>query len=173
MLISEEYRRLNSELHRLNAEFGNESNMGAGPPIAGLAKGYEVKTVLDYGCGKGKLKAYLSGLGDPILDVREYDPAVPGKNTLPEPADLVVSLDMLEHVEPECLNDVLDHLYSLTKIVAFMTICLISSKKSLPDGRNAHLIVANEKFWLPRIASRWAVQLCTRTKYHLNVTGIP
>src|SRR5438046_383660 len=47
-------------------------------------------TVLDYGCGQGRLKA---SLGDCVT---EYDPCIDGKDADPKPADLVVCTDVLE-----------------------------------------------------------------------------
>ena len=41
------------------------------------------------------------------FEIKEYDPAIPGKDSLPEPADIVVCSDVLEHIEPNYLLNVL------------------------------------------------------------------
>ncbi len=64
----------------------------------------------------------------------EYDPAVAGKDLPPEPADLVVCTDVLEHIEPDCLDDVLSDLARLTKKVLLVNISTRPAVKVLADG---------------------------------------
>jgi hypothetical protein len=103
-------------------------------------------SILDYGCGRGTLKPALSE-----LDVREYDPGIVGKNALPERADLVIATDVLEHVEPELLDNVLRHLRELACRGLFLNIALGPAKEILPDGRNAHLIQQTPTWWSGRL----------------------
>jgi hypothetical protein len=104
--------------------------------------------ILDYGCGKERLKKF-SG-----RDMRGYDPAIPGLDEPPEPAELVFCIDVLEHIEPEFLDSVLDDLKRVVLDKAFITIDTIPAGKFLPDGRNAHLIQEKEGWWRPKIESR-------------------
>jgi len=136
MLISEEYRELNRQLHEQNPGYGG------GYKWAEFIKKFSDGTILDYGCGKGKLSSLL-----PDLEIVEYDPAIKGKDALPEPADTVVCVDVIEHVEPEYLDDVLKHLISLTKKKLLLVIACRPGNKYLPDGRLAHLIVKDEEWW--------------------------
>jgi 2-polyprenyl-3-methyl-5-hydroxy-6-metoxy-1,4-benzoquinol methylase len=160
-LISEQYRRLNAELHE-RGDYGVSGHKWA-MPVNGLALQCEAATVLDYGCGRGTLKQKLdrlvfSGFGGERpcpYRVLEYDPAIPGKDAAPEPADLVVCGDVLEHIEPACLGDVLDHLAALTKKAAFLVIATRPAKKVLSDGRNAHLIVEGPEWWLCKLIDHW------------------
>jgi len=103
--------------------------------------------ILDYGCGKRTLE---EALGFPIAN---YDPAIPGLDGTPEPHDLVVCTDVLEHIEPECLDDVLADIRRCTKLSAFVSICLAPSLKVLADGRNAHLILESKEWWLKKLKS--------------------
>jgi 2-polyprenyl-3-methyl-5-hydroxy-6-metoxy-1,4-benzoquinol methylase len=145
MLISPAYREQNQKLHESNPLYGTSSAAWA-PKVRELLASFNGKSVLDYGCGKGKLAAAL-----PDIDVREYDPCIPGKDAEPKPADIVACTDVLEHIEPECLDDVLKHIRSLTGMVAFLNISTKAAIKTLPDGRNAHLLIKDEEWWHVRL----------------------
>ena len=112
MLISDEYRQLNKDLHASHPAFGND-NFGWSKFAKTLVVGNDYKSILDYGCGKGKLKIEMSDIHG--IAVQEYDPAIEGKDAMPEPAELVVCTDVLEHIEPVHINAVLRHLRELTK----------------------------------------------------------
>jgi len=64
---------------------------------------------------------------------REYVEAISG-------SDLVTCIDILEHIEPELLENVLLELKRLHGRLYFFTIHLGPAGKTLSDGRNAHLI---------------------------------
>ena len=115
--------------------------------VAELCRVNQLSSVLDYGCGKGTLKQALVTLV-PDVTVSEYDPAVPGKDQEPAPADLVVSLDVFEHIEPDSLESVLGHISVKADKAMLALISLQEARRSLPDGRNAHLIVEDESWWI-------------------------
>lgn len=107
------------------------------------------KSILDYGCGAGTLK---DALRHKWIDIREYDPGVLHKDGLPTYADLVVCTDVLEHVEPECLDGVLAHIRALARFGAFFVIDLeLARKVMLTDGRNPHLSVHPWEWWIERL----------------------
>ena len=56
-LISEDYRKMQEELHR-NPAYGTAS-IGYAPLIAQLLKEYPASEILDYGAGKGRLTLAL------------------------------------------------------------------------------------------------------------------
>lgn len=124
-------------------------------------------TVLDYGCGKGALKR---ALGVPIA---EYDPAVAEHAAAPSGANLVVCSDVLEHVEPDCLDAVLDHLQALTLRVGYFVIATRKAKKQLADGRNAHLIVEPGKWWMRKLEQRFEVRQISDDGRELIVEVMP
>jgi len=70
---------------------------------------------------------------------------------------MVVCIDVLEHIEPECIDSVLDHLKDLTERILFVTICMTSSSQWMDDGRNAHLIQEPKEWWLPKIEERFDI----------------
>jgi hypothetical protein len=162
MLISDAYRKLNAELHKTNPHYGTSSARWASL-VGTLSSRLGTRDILDYGCGKSLLKQTLD------WPIREYDPAIPGKDAAPEPADLVVCTDVLEHIEPECVEYVLDDLQRLTQKVAFLNIATGQARKILPDGRNAHLIQQPLPFWLPLLCQRFTLVTVENGPSEFNV----
>lgn len=148
-LISPDYVREQQILHESDAYGSRGFNWGY--LVAGIAKIEGCRTILDYGCGKGTLGRTLTDAG---LACHSYDPAVEKFAKRPMPADLVVSVDVLEHIEPVCLDAVLDHIAGLTVRVLFVAISTIKAKRFLTDGRNAHLLVEDGAFWRPKFEAR-------------------
>lgn len=139
-LISPEYARQNERLHEACAAYGVIGRRWVNK-AAEICERYGYTTVLDYGCGKGTFKANAPDW----MHVHEYDPAVYGKRT-PIASDLVVCTDVLEHVEPCYLSNVIAHIKELGAH-ALIVVSTTASDKALPDGRNAHLILADDGWW--------------------------
>lgn len=153
MLITDEYRRLNAELHVRDSDFGNFAGRYR-PRLLEQLRKREITQLLDYGCGKSSLRLTMAGDG---VDIFEYDPAIPGKDTPPEPADAVCCIATMEHVEPGCVDDVLDDIRRLSKRMAYFVICTrLSGGHFLPDGRNPHLTVHGDGWWEEKLKQRWA-----------------
>lgn len=149
MKISDQYLEQNRKLH----ESGNYGISGGrwAHPVRQLCAQVGSQDVLDYGCGQRMLE---KSLGFPI---QNYDPCIPGLDAPPRPADIVVCADVLEHIEPDCLDDVLDDLQRVTRHAGFFLIATRPAEKMLPDGRNAHLIQQPSSWWLPRLERRFRV----------------
>ena len=79
---------------------------------------------------------------------------------------MVACIDVLEHIEPQCLDSVLDHLAALTEGVAFLSIHTGPAVKVLSDGRNAHLTQEPMMWWLPKLWNRWELQTVQATGEH-------
>lgn len=165
-LITEDYRRLNEELHEKRPDYGvyGRDHVEA---IAGLAANLRTKDILDYGCGKGTLALHFP------YTIKQYDPAIAKYSELPTPADIVVCTDVLEHIEPQLIGNVLDHIKSLTKKVFYTTVCTKPAKKMLPDGRNAHLIVESPKWWFSALEDRFDIINYNRGEAHALFVCIP
>lgn len=136
----------------MQPEFGLHGAKWA-PAVLKHLKRFKPVDILDYGCGSGSLGEALRREGH---QVREYDPAVEGKTTPPMPADFVTCIGVLEHIEPVNLGAVLNDLARVTRKAGFFTIGLAPSKHILPDGRNAHLIIKPQEWWLGRLATRFS-----------------
>jgi len=114
----------------------------------------------DYGCGKGRLAQNINP--DHECAIQMYDPAIPKYADKPIPTQMVTCIDVLEHIEPDLLDNVLDELRKLTLEVGFFTIHTGPAGKFLDDGRNAHLIQQDADWWLPRILSRFKLNTFQR-----------
>lgn len=143
-LISDEYCRLNKELHKSNLAYGVGGNRHT-HTVLELYKQIKDQTpnpsVLDYGCGKGLLAKSLP------MPIWEYDPAIEGKDESPRPADLVICTDVLEHIEIDHLALVLYDLKRCVRGLGFFVIDTGPAVKTLPDGRNTHLIQKDLRWW--------------------------
>ena len=94
----------------------------------------------------------------PDVNIDRYDPAIPKWSEVPDPHEMVACIDVLEHIEPEFLDDVLDDLKRLTIRLGFFSIHTGPAVKTLSDGRNAHLIQEPPKWWLPKIMDRFELR---------------
>jgi hypothetical protein len=130
----------NREFHTVRPDYGTFSSKWA-KGIKSIKSKYNIDTILDYGAGKQALKKHFP-------DIQSYDPGILEISAPPKPADLVVCTHVLEHVEPDLLENVLTHLFELTKKIFFISVKDGPSNKILPDGRDSNLIQKNMFWWL-------------------------
>jgi len=165
MLYTKYYKKQLQQKH-------NEVSWGGGVDtkvkwIMPKAKTYlnnSINTVLDYGCGNGTFKKVCNKLF-PDVSVLEYDPGIVGKDICPKKADIVVCFDVLEHVEPECLDNVLLHIQSINTHGAVLQPCLVAASHKLEDNRNAHLIIQSSDWWLNKFKDYFTIE-----NIHYNTT---
>ena len=145
MLISPEYRELNRNQIVNNKNYAVSGHLSR-DAIRKLSD-WGRKPILDYGCGRALLAQSLG----PAYKVTNYDPCVPEYDIDPQPHPAVFCGDVLEHIEPDLLHNVLGHLRSLVSGVGLFRICVVPSSTTLDDGRNAHLIVQPHEWWRERL----------------------
>ena len=145
MLITPEYRELNRKLHQDNEHYGT-SGKNWRDAVRELSE-YGRRAILDYGCGKQTLKEALG----PAYRVTGYDPCIEGLDTPPEPHDVVVCGDVMEHVEPDLVMEVLKDVRRLMKVRGLFVIGMMPAKKTLADGRNAHLSLHSQAEWVVKL----------------------
>lgn len=163
MLITDSYRAEQEALHA-KGNYGTAS-LKFGQIVSALIEATGSKTLLDYGCGSMQnLKTVL----DCDVLYLGYDPAVP-QFSVKEPCDFVTCIDVLEHIEPELLDNVLDDLLMLVDKWAFFTVHTGPAVKTLTDGRNAHLIQKPPAWWLPKFLQRWDLVKFDETRQGFNV----
>lgn len=153
MLISQEYREEQERLHE-NPEYGVAS-VAYAPLVTSLIDQLGINEMLDYGCGKGRLAQSINPRRP--VKIEMYDPAREEFSEDPSAREFVVCIDVLEHIEPELLDNVLDHLQELTLSYGLLTIHTGPAVKTLSDGRNAHLIQEDFRWWLPKIWKRFCI----------------
>ena len=147
-LINDSYKLQLQNMHTNPKMFANgTSKLQIVEPF--LEK-YNPCSVLDFGCSHGALiKAIQDNFS---IEVSGYDPGVPEYESLPSvPFDCLVSTDVLEHVEPEMINDTLKTINDIFTVSAFLLIASYPAKKYLPDGRNAHLIIESFEWWKSKL----------------------
>jgi hypothetical protein len=152
-LISEEYRKMQQQLHT-NPGYGVASVHFA-PLVAQVMEAVGAQELLDYGAGKGRLGLTLKQHIQRPLTIHHYDPAIPEWAKAPAPCKFVACIDVLEHIEPALLDNVLDDLKRVTLGVGVFTVHTGAAVKVLPDGRNAHLIQQPPAWWLPKFLERF------------------
>ena len=144
-MITNEYRKQLQALHE------KESTWGNGPRrymmrICKWVLEENITEVLDYGCGKGKNVPFIL----PITVVN-YDPGVPSWSADPRVCTHLMCIDVIEHIEPEYLDEVLQHIASKFTVGAMLNIALTESRHFLPDGRNAHILLKPTEWWIPKL----------------------
>lgn len=151
-MISQAYKAEQQRMHEANPNYGVASVQYA-PIVTQLINKLGISELLDYGCGKGRLAQSIEP--DHQVTVRMYDPGIPGIDSLPDSAQFVTCIDVLEHIEPEYLDSVLDDLARVVEFFGFFTVHTGPAVKVLSDGRNAHLIQEPPRWWLPKIMERF------------------
>lgn len=111
--------------------------------------------ILDYGCGKGWQYTDNEvhkewGVPRPTL----YDPYVEGYSKLPGVSakyfDLVLCVDVIEHILPEEVDDILHEVMFLGNFVYFH-IDTKPAQKTFSCGTNFHVSLHSEQEWLDKI----------------------
>jgi hypothetical protein len=144
-LISDAALAANEAMHE-DCLFDGLDPLVYAPGLIEVFDEFDCMSILDYGCGGAALSRYLS------LPIFNFDICRPEYAHEPPAADLVVCFDVLEHVEPEYLDEVIRHIKSKTRKVAHFVIANVPDEtKLLPDGRNPHLIVEPPNWWYAKL----------------------
>ena len=113
---------------------------------------YNVKTVLDYGSGRGNWykKIYddntVSSFDYFNLDeLYQYEPTISGSEK--KIADCVMCFDVLEHIFISDLKNVIADIYNHAKKIVIIKVACYDAKAKLPNGENAHITVRNPMWW--------------------------
>jgi 2-polyprenyl-3-methyl-5-hydroxy-6-metoxy-1,4-benzoquinol methylase len=114
--------------------------------------------ILDYGSGFGCLKEELFKRHSYLdVEIIEYDPGIENKNITPSPCGFVVCIDVLEHIEPEYVDNVLDDLQRVILNIGYIAISLAPSDNNLPNGKNAHPSVHLVNWWSLKLKERFEI----------------
>ena len=156
MAISDEYRESmrahHERLRKDGCPWGSTGMRYTGELVKNtLRKHPEVRTVLDYGAGqrtlgKGVCEQY------PNLEWTDYDPAVAGIDVLPGGVfDLVVSSDVLEHIEPPLLRKTIQEIGDKARFYVLLDIPNEGTGGFIETGPYAghdeHLTIEDSEWW--------------------------
>lgn len=163
-LFTQDYKKLCEEFHQTNPRWGGGPAVSL-PDVYDFLRKYDCDLITDYGCGKGNLARVIN---QKMYRWQLYDPFVPEYSRDPMPLPYLVCCDVLEHIEPGCLDAVLDHIAEITGKVAFVAICTEPARETLPDGRNAHLLVHDYAWWHAKLAEKFTVVATRKGSTYCN-----
>lgn len=146
MAVSESYLQQLRQLHASKDGFGRTRRIPE--LLLEAVQRHGVRSLLDFGCGKGAMVELLRE-SLPGVQVRGWDPAFHAPDELPDDVDMIVSTDVLEHIEPEALDATLRDLRARCRHQYHLIACHRAATL-LPDGRNAHLVVEAPDWWQQR-----------------------
>lgn len=145
-LISQRHRQLYRDYYAARSIARQPSRWL--PRVEAMAEQVDAHTILDYGCGAGRgISSFTK------YRAADYDPGVPGCTTEPAPADLVVSIHALEHVEPDYVDAVIAHMTALARKALFIVVSCEPSTKLLPDGSAWHSFVRSAAWWREKLSA--------------------
>jgi len=178
-------------LHNANSNFGAAESYSKEHEIKKLLnipeaitssnsnKWNSIKSVLDYGTGKGGLIKLIKAKCPSLSKVEGFDPAV--KEYSKEPTqkfDLITCIDVLEHIDRASIANTLETIKKATNKFFFYSIDLVPAKKRLMDGRNAHILIAPPEWWSHLIAEYFTMNLSFQlgklpdgTRYPVRLIG--
>lgn len=143
-MITDSLKKIYSEIHA-NSPFGKRAKFPK--YLQKFIEKTKPKSILDFGCGKGRLLDTIRETY-PNITVIGYDPANPDFDIdlSDVKVDLIISSDVLEHIEPDLIVPTLETLRLKSKYFFHLIACS-PAKLILPDGRNAHLIIEDNYWW--------------------------
>lgn len=150
-VITPAHRTRMKLLHERDPEFGVIGHLWAFR-VEAFIRELECESYLDYGAGRSRL-SWRVGRDLKLLghecSVAEYEPAF--DHGPPTPAEFVTCIDVLEHVEKDCLEAVLFDLRRCTLEAALITISLRNAANRLN-----HPLVRSRGWWVEQISTRFA-----------------
>lgn len=142
-MISNKHKTLLKEINGENLSFGIYDKID--PTLSELVKSTSPKTICDFGCGKGMLLKKMQTTY-PDIDIWGYDPGTVSYDTKFVPADVVYTTDVLDHIEPEFINENLKLISDNSKY-QYHKIIFGPSKYTYSNGENTRLLQKNFDWW--------------------------
>ena len=156
------YKLSNGKIRTSEEAYNGKSTLIFAKLIKEIIKKNKIKTMLDYGCGKGffyKNPSNQNGLQIKSLrnywdiDIDLYDPCFDENSYLNEDKnyDLLICVDVLEHIPTEDIYWILEKLMTKTKKYLFINVACYPAIALLPNGKNAHINIQPPKWWHEKI----------------------
>jgi len=177
--IHKEGAKLNNKIKKTPEEtYNGESTLFFADFLKKFIMKNNCKTLLDYGSGKGDCYFNEKKFGTknipPLKDYWNiipelYDPAVDNlKKPLNKKYDIVISVDVLEHIPRQDLFWVINEIFSLSKKIVFLNIACYPAEALLEDGRNAHVSIFDPMWWcgfITAIAHNYELKIIATCSY--------
>ena len=155
---------VNGDQRNPDEAYNGRSTLSFAKLIKEIIHKNQITNMLDYGCGKGffydnpfevkglKVKS-LRDFWDIKIDL--FDPCYENYSVIDENKiyDLVISIDVLEHIPEQDIDWVLERIISKAKKYVFINVACYSAAALLPNGKNAHINVNNQNWWFEKILS--------------------
>lgn len=128
--------------------------------VSGLIKSFNIKSVLDFGCGRHHVLINQLFKRHPQVKFLGYDPAIEQPTSIctneydADPVDMVISTDCFEHVPEKELDQCFDLISLKAPKVLFFVVSTRPASTILPDGSNAHKTIKNGIWWQNKIQNR-------------------
>lgn len=139
-----------------NEIYNGKTTMVFAKIIKAIIKKNNIKNLLDYGSGKGDRYFNNSEFGEetypPLKKFWEisptlYDPGVPHPKPVGKKFEMVISIDVLEHIPIEDLGWVLDEIFEFSEKIIFINVACYLAERSFADGSNVHVSVFHPMWW--------------------------
>ena len=124
---------------------------------------FQLKTLLDYGCGKATFydRAELETPNGKTLrglkqiwgvdGITLYDPGFEPYSQLPSGTfDGVICTDVMEHCSEEDIDWIIDELFAFSNRYLLCSIACYPAKKLLPNGENVHITLKKPGWWIDK-----------------------
>lgn len=142
--ISKDYIKQQYELMHKKNTFSGQVIYAHLKEIKHIIAHYNITSLLDYGCAKGRAHKK-----EKLLDnVTLYDPYVKEYSIKPAGTfDMVICTDVMEHVPEDEVGKTLAELINYTDKVLFLSICTKKANKTFANGNNLHITIKPKEWW--------------------------
>lgn len=147
------YAKSYRAMHQANAKvFSGHLDPEFADHIARLVRETDAATLLDWGSGKGyqyladRVHERWGGILPTCYDVGVVQLTRRPTGTF----DGVICTDVLEHIRPDDVNDVIAELVGYARRFLYVNVCCRESGRTFPDGENVHLTVRPPDWWRRR-----------------------
>ena len=158
----EGYNLTDGRKRKPNDAYDGKSTLIYAKLIKDIITKNEIKSMLVYGCGKGfyyenpsnsyglkisSLRNYWE------IDIDLYDPCYEKNSFLDKNKkfDLVICVDVLEHIPAVDINWVLEEIINKAKKYVFINVACHPAIALLPNGKNAHINLNTPNWWHEKI----------------------
>jgi len=164
------YKKMHLEGHMLSdgrmrkseKTYEGKSTLGFAPLIRNIIKKNKLKTLLDYGCGKGYYYDNKFNIEGKKINLREYwdinidlyDPCFAKYSEFPEKKfDITISVDVFEHIPNGDIDWILEKICKISNEYIFLNVACYKAIALLPNGENAHINIKEPKWWFNKLIS--------------------